>query len=280
LNYVVKTFAASFKYTLKNSLRYLSAGWFIGIHIFGPLFFLLTSWTIYEIIGQTVGLEYFVSKAGVSNYLAFAAIGFAFLGPILNASWAGAEGIRSEQEAGTLELIFVTPSSKIAWLIGKMMAAQTFSLISLTVILVTSSVLFGLDLLSQANIAVAILGMVLTMIGMSSFSFALAGLTFVIKRTQDLNQFLWPTMTFFCGLAFPIEVLPPWAQAVSWIFPLTHGINITRKALLVGAGIFNPAIATATLTMIVQILIFIPIGLFLFKRFYNMARKTGSLFTY
>jgi ABC-2 type transport system permease protein len=276
----VKTFAASFKYTLKNSLRYLSAGWFIGIHILAPFTFFLTSWTIYGVISRTVGLDYFVSKAGVSNYLAFVAVGFAFLGPILNASWAGAQGIRSEQEAGTLELIFVTPSSKIAWLIGKMMAAQTFSLISLTIILVTSSVLFGLDLLSQANIAVAIVGMVLTMIGMSSFSFALAGLTFLIKRTNDLNQFLWTTMTFFCGLAFPIEVLPLWAQAISWIFPLTHGINITRKALLTGAGISNPAITTATLTITVQILILIPIGLFLFTRFYNMARKTGSLFTY
>lgn len=280
MNYIAKTFAASFKYTLKNSLRYLSAGWFIGIHIFGPLFFLLTSWTIYEIIGQTVSLEYFVSKAGISNYLAFAAIGFAFLGLILNASWAGAEGIRNEQEAGTLELIFVTPSNKIAWLIGKMMAAQTFSLISLTITLITSSVFFGLDLLTHANIPMAILGMVLTMIGMSSFSFALAGLTFIIKRTNDLNQFLWPTMTFFCGLAFPVEVLPTWAQIISWAFPLTHGLNITRKALLLGYGFFDPAITTATLTVIVQILILIPIGLFLFTRFYNMARETGSLFTY
>lgn len=280
MDYIVKTFTASFKYTLKNSLRYLSAGWFIGIHIFGPLFFLLTSWTIYEIIGQTVGLEYFISKAGVSNYLAFAAVGFAFLGPVLNASWSGAQGIRSEQEAGTLELIFVTPSNKIAWLMGKMMAAQTFSLISLTIVLITSSIFFGFDLLSRANVSVAILGMVLTMIGMSSFSFALAGLTFIIKRTNDLNQFLWPTMTFFCGLAFPVEVLPIWAQAISWIFPLTHGINITRKALLVGSEIFDPTIATATLTIIIQILILIPIGLFLFNRFYNKARKTGSLFTY
>jgi len=280
VHYIAKTFAASFKYALKNSLRYLSAGWFIGIHIFGPLFFLLTSWTIYETISQTMSLDYFISKAGVSNYLAFAAIGFAFLGPILNASWAGAEGIRSEQEAGTLELIFVTPSNRIAWLIGKMIAAQTFSLISLAVTLITSSVFFGLDLLSNANIPVAILGMVLTMIGMSSFSFALAGLTFIIKRTNDLNQFLWPTMTFFCGLAFPVEVLPVWARVISWAFPLTHGINITRKALLVGSRVFDPAIAMATLTIMVQTLILIPIGLFLFNRFYNLARKTGSLFTY
>jgi ABC-2 type transport system permease protein len=280
MSYIIKTFTASFKYTLKNSLRYLSAGWFIGIHIFGPLFFLLTSWTIYEIIGQTVGLEYFISKAGVSSYLAFAAIGFAFLGPILNASWSGAQGIRSEQEAGTLELIFITPSNRIAWLLGKMMAAQTFSLISLTTILITSNFFFGFDLLSQANVPVAILGLILTMIGMSSFSFALAGLTFIIKRTNDLNQFLWPTMTFFCGLAFPIEVLPAWAQAISWVFPLTHGINITRRALLVGSGIFDPTIAIAVLAILIQVLILIPTGLFLFKRFYNLARKTGSLFTY
>jgi len=278
MSYVVKTFGTTFKYALKNSLRYLSAGWFIGLNILGPIFFLLTSWTIYEIVSRSAGLEW--EFAGFSNYVAFATIGFAFLGPILSASWSGAEGIRSEQQDGTLELIFITPSNKIAWLIGKMMAAQIFSLTSLAITLITGSVFFGLDLFSKLNVPMAILGTALTIVGMSSFSFALAGLTFIIKRTDDLNQFLWPTMTFLCGLAFPVEVLPLGAQVISWVFPLTHGINITRRAILLGSGLFDPIIAMATLTILVQILIFIPIGLYLFRKFYNLSRKTGALFTY
>jgi len=87
-------------------------------------------------------------------------------------------------------------------------------------------------------------------------------------------------MVFFCGLAFPVEVLPQWAQTLSWAIPLTHGISVTRKALLLGTNLFDPAIVLGLEMLIIQTLILLPIGALLFKRLEKTARKTGALASY
>jgi len=39
----------------------------------------------------------------------------------------------------------------------------------------------------------------------------------------------------FCGVLFPVSVLPPWAQAVSRVLPLTYWMSAIRGSML-GAG--------------------------------------------
>lgn len=107
--------------------RSISAGWFIGLHVMGPVFFLLTSWTISQMVPN---VQSFVTATGINDYLSFAIIGFAFQGIVLNAAWTGANAIRFEQEMGTAELIFLTPANKVLWILGKMAGGQLFSLLS------------------------------------------------------------------------------------------------------------------------------------------------------
>ncbi len=130
------------------------------------------------------------------------------------------------------------------------------------------------------NILAALLGVLLTLAGMTAFAFALAGLTFLAKRADDINQILWTSLVFFTGLAFPVEALPQWAQAISWIFPLTHGLSITRGAILKGYSIFDSNLFSDVISIIVLTLIYLPIGYFCFRAFFDKARKNGSLMGY
>ena len=44
-------FKGSYRYSMLQTFRYMNAGFFVGLQVLGPIFFLLTSWTILQIIG-------------------------------------------------------------------------------------------------------------------------------------------------------------------------------------------------------------------------------------
>jgi len=252
-------FKGSYRYSMIQTFRYMNAGFFIGLQVLGPIFFLLTSWTILQIIGPSA-LTTFTATSGYTDYVPFVILGFAFQAVIMNAVWSGANGIRNEQQAGTVEAIFVTPSNKVAWMLGKIAGNITMALVSTTLVLVVGSLVFSFTLRTSPDILSAVVGVLLTLAGMTAFAFALAGLTFLAKRADDINQVLWTSLVFFTGLAFPVEALPQWAQAVSWIFPITHGLAITRGAVLKGYSILDSNLTFPIISILLLTIIYIPIG--------------------
>lgn len=130
------------------------------------------------------------------------------------------------------------------------------------------------------DVLAAVVGVLLTMTSLSAFGFFFAGVCFFAKREEELSQVLWPFLVFFCGLAFPVEVLPVWGQAVSWLIPLTYGIDVTRRALLQGLGLLDPLILSRIGILLIQTVTLLPLGLFLFARLSKTARQTGALATY
>lgn len=165
-------------------------------------------------------------------------------------------------------------------MIGKIAGNIAMALVSTAIVLTVGSLALSFTLNALPNILAATVGVLLTLLGMTAFSFTLGGLTFLAKRAEDINQVLWTSLVFFTGLAFPVEALPQWAQAISWIFPITHGLAITRGAILKGYSILDPNISFALLSILVLTVIYIPIGYFSFKVFFNKARRKGALATY
>ncbi len=277
MRFLVRTFWASFISSLKVVLRAVTFRGLVAFNISVPFFFILTSWITLQIMG---GGDFFTGLTKMPHFLSFVTIGFAFNGFVFSAAMGGAHALRGDQEHGTLELVFVTPSNKLVWLLGKIMGNLTFSLINFAVILLLGSLLFGFQATAQPNILVAILFVLLTIIAMTSFGFVFAGVCFIAKREDELSQVLWTMMVFLSGLAFPVEVLPQWGQAIAWMIPITHGVHATRQALLLGAGILDPAIITALGMLILQTAILLPIGVVLYSRLERKARETGALATY
>ncbi len=278
MRFIVRTFWASFISSLKMVLRAVTFRGLIAFNISVPFFFILTSWMSSQII--VGGAEFFTDMTEMPHFLSFVTIGFAFNGFIFSTAMGGAHALRGEQEHGTAELVFVTPSNKLVWLLGKMMGNLTFSLINFAVVLLLGTLIFGFQSNAQPNILAATLFVLLTIIAMTSFGFVFAGVCFLAKREEELSQVLWTMMVFFCGLAFPVEVLPAWGQAIAWMIPITHGVYATRQALLVGAGISDPAILTALGMLVLQTVVLLPIGIALYSRLERKARETGALATY
>jgi len=258
-------------------LRAVTFRGLVAFNLSVPFFFILTSWITLQIMG---GGDFFTGLTEMPHFLSFVTIGFAFNGFIFSASFGGAHALRGDQEHGTLELVFVTPSNKLMWLLGKIMGNLAFSLVNFSVILLLGSLIFGFQSTAQPNVWLAALFVLLTIIAMTSFGFVFAGVCFIAKRERELSQVLWTMMVFLSGLAFPIEVLPEWGQIIAWALPITHGVQATRWALLLGIGISDPAVLNALGMLVLQIVILLPIGIALYARLERKARETGALATY
>lgn len=281
LRFIVRTFWASMIASLKMVIRYVTLRGLIAFNISVPLFFVLTSWVVGQVMtGGTGYSEYLKEVWGTGHYLTFTLIGFAFNTFIFSAAFGGAHALRGEQEHGTAELVFVTPANKIAWLLGKVMGNIFFSLIGFSLVLFSGFLIFGFQTDAFPNFPLAALSILLTIVSLTAFGLVFAGVCFMAKREHELSQVLWPSMVFLCGLAFPVEVLPPPLPTISWLIPVTYGIDLTRKALIFGSGILEPLILYEIGVLVLQTVIMLPIGLVLYSWLEKKAKKTGALATY
>jgi len=276
LRFIVRTFWASLICSLKMVIRYVSLQGLVAFNLAVPFFFVLTSWMVSKIMGvQSVLWDH-----QEANYLSFVIVGFAFQSFIMSTIFGGGHAMRGEQEHGTAELVFVTPANKVSWLLGKMLGNLIFSFISFFFVILSGILIFGFRPEATPNIPTATLSILLTMLAMTSFGFIFAGLCFLAKREEELTQVIWPLMTFFCGLAFPIEILPQWGQTIARLIPLTYGVDITRRALLLGVGVSDVTMLTELGILAVQTVVLLPIGAILFAKLEKASKRSGTLGTY
>jgi len=136
-----------------------------------------------------------------------------------------------ERELGSLEGLISTPVRKHEILVGKTLPYLVIALIDCAVIAGVGVIVFN----------VPFAGSVVMFIG-TSLAFAAAGLAIgllasVVAKTQLFaNQIvvlstMLPSM-LLSGFMFPIESMPKWVQAITYIVPARYFIKITRGIML------------------------------------------------
>ena len=276
-----RVFKSSFVTSLKDTIRYYSLrGWALS-WLSMPIFLLLTTWMINNVMIAAPGTEaqqYFQGLTGTSSYLTFAILGTAFFGFIGSAVLSSGNGLRGEQESGTLELVFLTPANKFLWLLGKTLSDMYSGLFQGVVLIVLGEILFGLVLSPNLDLPLALFAVVLTVLGHVSFGFLYAGLAMLVRNSRAVNEALWPLMLFLGGIAFPVQILPEPLKFVSELLPLTHGLQIFRGALTLG-WTFADAL-TEIFALCVITIAMLPFGYLVLKRIEKKARRLGTLSTY
>ena len=82
----------------------------------------------------------------------------------------------------------------------------------------------------------------------------------------------------FCGITFPISVLPGWMKSVSQWLPQTYVIRAIREITLVGAD-FN-MVKQDLLILLGFGFIWMVIGYFAFTFMDRLSRRSGSIGQY
>lgn len=141
----------------------------------------------------------------------------------------------SEKESGTIEAMNVTPVSRFAFVLSKLIPFWIVGLLVVSVGMTVGWLVYGLT--PAGNIGAIFLAAIL-------FSLAMSGLGVTIaNKSATMLQSIFVMFAFIMifqlmsGLFTPIASMPEWAQYITYAIPPHYFIEIMRSVYLKGAGI-------------------------------------------
>jgi len=171
-------------------------------------------------------------------------------------------GIIAELRYGVIERLQVTPISRAALLLGRVLRDLVALLVQSIVILVIS-IPFGLDV-SVADAVVAITLFLIIGVTFSSVSYTLG----LMLKTEDalaplLNAVVLPVL-LLSGVLLPMSLAPGWLQRIADVNPLSHLVDASRE--LFNGDILSATVARGTIVGVVMMVLAVWAGIRAFRR--------------
>jgi ABC-2 type transport system permease protein len=141
-------------------------------------------------------------------------------------------GLRHEMRAGVVERMRVTPASRLALLLGRVLRDVVVLFVQ-GVILVGCAMLFGLDA-PAGGLVLGLLVVALLGAAFSSASYAAALLLKSEDALAPLANGLAVPLLLLSGILLPMSLAPAWLEAVSDANPLKHVVDGVRALFLHG----------------------------------------------
>ncbi|WP_019241058.1 MULTISPECIES: ABC transporter permease [Bacillus] len=220
-------------------------------------------------LSSTSPISKYVNVDQIVLFLLMGYLAYTFFWSLVQSAWQMAY----ERQAGTLEMIFLTPVHKFTMMLSRaagnlLEAVWLFSVFTLLVIILSGQA--GLLHWQYVPIAIFVL----------SFSAVVWGcflnIVFLFSRDASiLFTILEEPMQFFAGVRLPILALPLWGKALAMIFPLTYVLNIIRGLVLDGKSIFQLINQFVLLAAILASLLLV--SYVLLKKAEQHAKKTGNM---
>lgn len=200
-------------------------------------------------------------RAGGGNYLQFLAPGIIAQGILFTATFSGVEMIWDRQ-FGFLKETLVAPVSRFNIMLGRTLGGATIAMFQ-------GFIIFLLSLVVGFR-PVSFLGILLSSIPIFLIALFFTGLGTAIASTLDdfhgfqmIMNFLVMPLFFLSGALFPLDGLPKFIKILSYINPLTYGVEGLRTTLINNAHF---ALSTDILVLGSLSLLILSIGSYLFSK--------------
>jgi ABC-2 type transport system permease protein len=108
--------------------------------------------------------------------------------------------------------------------------------------------------------------------------FAFASLVITLKEANAFVFLVRGIVMIFCGITYPLAILPGWMQSVSRWLPQTYIIHGVRTAALSTEGF--SAIAFDLQMLVLFGIFWLTVGYFLFNMMERRARQSGAIGQY
>jgi ABC-2 type transport system permease protein len=144
--------------------------------------------------------------------------------------------ITREKETGTMEMLLVSPIRPAAIVAGKVIPYIVLGFVSVLLVLIAARTVFQVPLRGSLTLLLAECGLyIITALAVgivistqaptqrTAMIFALAGL-------------MMPTM-LLSGFIFPLDSLPEWLRAISYVVPARWFLLVVRGIMIKGAGL-------------------------------------------
>lgn len=167
---------------------------------------------------------------GNVNYINFLVPGIIGMTMLFTSMFAGIS-VLWDREFGFLKEIMVAPVDRISIVLGRIAGGMSSSLIQ-GILILGISVLMGFKIIGISSMLLSIVFMLLI-----SSAFIGLGLIFASKMRDIqgfgliMNFIIFP-LFFLSGALFPLESLPILVRYISYLDPLTYGVDGLRGALI------------------------------------------------
>ena len=178
----------------------------------------------------------FAANTGTANYVAYLLIGANVFSIVSSAFWHIADWVRFEQETGTLEAVYITPTSSAVLIAGVSIYSAIRSTGTAVVAFLLGCLIFGVNPF-QGDIILALFFVFVGLIPLYGLTFVFGAVVLKIKESQSVLNLMQWLVSFLMGIFFPVAVLPPFLRFIAQMFPPTWMVNGVRSALL-GVGFF------------------------------------------
>ncbi len=160
--------------------------------------------------------------------------------------------IVGEKEAGTIEQINVTPVSKWAFILAKLVPYWLIALFVVTACLLLAWAIYGITS-AGSLLWVYVLAMLLALF-FSSFGLVVSNYSDTMQQAIFVMWFFVVCILLLSGLFTPTRSMPSWAYLTTYVNPMHYFIDAIRTVFIRGGGF--EAIAR-------QLLALLAIGLFM-----------------
>jgi len=223
---------------------------------------------------------------GVQDLSAFSYmyIGNSFFIFVASTMFGTFQVIQSDREwYQTIRYVYISPISYYVYIVGR--AASKIAVAAFAVVV---TLVFGVAFLNvRIDFALQdvpmFLARVTTGLGvLLAIGICLGGISFLTaKHTHGLAEGIPGIFYVFCGVLFPLSVLPDWGEAIGRAIPLTYWFDITRRLLApdssIDATLAGYDDGTILLLLLVSSIVFFGLSVFIFKTGEHLARKAGKI---
>ncbi len=260
------------KKDLTQLIRYPT--WMISLIIWPLIFPMIYILTGIAMAGPNGGgFKDFDKLAGTDNFSAFIVVGVMVWMWVNSVMWSFGTSLRDEQTRGTLESNWLCPINRFDMLIGGAMVSIVMGLFIVFVSFIEYRFLYGIKF--TGNILEWIIVFLSLIPGVYGFGSMFASLVLWAKETGAAVQLVRGIIMIFCGISFPIMIMPQWMQNVANVLPFTFGISAARKIMIQNLGLVG---ARGDILMCLLIgCIYLVMGRLCFMAVEKKVRDSGSL---
>jgi ABC-2 type transport system permease protein len=161
--------------------------------------------------------------------------------------------ITKERERGTFENLLAMPVRPVEVMIAKIVPYIFIGYIQVLLILLASSLFFGLPL--RGSLATLLVALGLFIGGNLALGITFSTVSGNQMQAMQFAQFTLMPSFLLSGFMFPFRGMPVWAQWAGEVFPTTHAMRIVRGVLLKGsaAGDILPELWPIALFMVAAV---------------------------
>ncbi|MGQ0535867.1 MAG: ABC transporter permease [Methanobacteriota archaeon] len=212
-----------------------------------------------------------------ASFTGFLILGQTVFSFFMGMNWRGGMAIQRERWYGTLEMVLLAPTSRVAFVLGESLFGLIDSGWTVFLAMVLALWFFGADV-DVAHPGAALLVVLLTLAAMTALGLFFAGFYMLTRAAGPLSQAVQAPVRFFSGTQFPIAALPVALQSVSYAIPVTYGLLALRQTLLLGRGL--EALAEEIAALVLMTVAFTLAGAWLIGRMEARAKMHGTLHAY